>query len=102
MIRRLLHAAIVFFLLPCLASPFVEVSLHMTGTAFATGKDTETSLALLIVILGLSLVLTSFLVAVQPGGRMTERLRAVPGVAVLCPGWALPPTKFSPSPPLRI
>jgi hypothetical protein len=102
MIRRLFHASVVLFLLPCLASPFVEVSLHMTGTVFGTGKDTETSLALLIVVLGLVLALTSLLVAVQPGVRMTELLQPAARVVLLRAGWVLPILNPSPPPPLRI
>lgn len=102
MIRRLFHAAIVFFLLPCLVSPFVEVSFHMSGTVFSTGRDTETSLALLIVVLGLSLALTSFLVAVRPGVGMTERLQSAAGLVLLWAVRVLPPTSLSSSHPLRI
>jgi hypothetical protein len=102
MIRRLFYASIVAFLLPCLVSPFVEFSLHMNGTIFSTGKDTETSVALLIVLLGLALVITSLIVALQPALLATERIQPPARVLPSRDCWKINFPELSPPPFLRI
>lgn len=102
MIRRLFYTLIVAGLLPCVVSPFVECSLHMNGTIFSTGKDTETSLALLIVLLGLALVITRLFVTLRPGLLAMIRVLSPAWVAPAHDSWEIRLSELSPSPPLRI
>lgn len=56
----------------CALCPFVETALHFNGSIFQHGYDTESSVALLLLLLELSFALGRLLVAVL--SRVFEKL----------------------------
>lgn len=59
--RRAFHAAIALVLIICAVSPFLESAVNWNDTVFATGYDTETTVAILMLLLELVFSLTNLL-----------------------------------------
>lgn len=60
--RRAFHVLIALILLACAVSPFVESAVHCHGNIFTTGHDTESAIAVLVLLLELAISLASVLV----------------------------------------
>jgi hypothetical protein len=66
MSRRVVHLLIAISLLACLLCPFVEIVVHSNDNIFNEGYDTESAVALLLLVLELVLLLPRFLVLLLP------------------------------------
>jgi hypothetical protein len=65
MSRRVVHLVIAIFL-ACLLCPFVELAVHSNDSIFTDGYDTESAVALLLLVVELVLVLPRLLVLLLP------------------------------------
>jgi len=72
--RRAVHVVIALILLFCIVSPFVESAIDWNDTVFTTGYDTESTLAVLVLLLELVISLPGLLVCfcrnIQSGERV--------------------------------
>ena len=93
------HGSIALGLLACSAWPAIELLCHTNDSIFQTGQDTETTLALLFVLMGLAVsslklvVSFAFIPVFRLCSRAAERafsLEAAPGIAVPTPSPPLP------------
>ena len=66
MSRRAVHGLLAIFLLACLLCPFIEIAIHSNDSIFNDGYDTESTVAILMLVLELGLTLPSVLVLVLP------------------------------------
>jgi hypothetical protein len=69
------HALVALALLVCALCPFVEIASHLNGSIFQNGYDTESTLALLLLLLELSFAVGRLLVALLP--RILKQLNRV-------------------------
>lgn len=69
------HALIAASLFGCALCPLIEIALHSNGAIFQRGYDTESTLALLLLLLELSFAIGRLLVALLP--CVLERLNLV-------------------------
>ena len=67
MSRRVVHLLIAISLLACLLWPFVEIAVHSNDNIFNDGCDTESAVALLLLVVELVLVLPGLLIPLLPG-----------------------------------
>lgn len=98
------HALVALALLACGLCPFFEIALHFNGSIFQNGYDTESTLAVLLLLLELSFAVGRLLVALLP--RIIKQLNLV---CICSDRLTLPATIFaivlpeiSPPLPLRI
>lgn len=63
---RILHVFVGLGLLACAICPVMEIALHSTSCIFVTGEDTESVVALLLLIVELVLVLGRLIVLLSP------------------------------------
>jgi hypothetical protein len=100
--RRAFHVAIALILVICAISPFVESAVNWNDSVFATGYDTESTLAILVLLLELVISLAGLLVFLCGNMQLGERV--VIKHSSLGPesdfGFKIP--ELSPPPPLRI
>ena len=100
--RRAFHVAIALILIVCAISPFAESAVNWNDSVFATGYDTESTLAVLVLLLELVLSLAGLLV------RLCRNLPSSERVVVKCAGLPLDSDfdihvpELSPPVPLRI
>jgi hypothetical protein len=59
--RRAFHTIIAIILVVCVLSPYLESAVDLNDSVFATGYDTETTVAILMLLLELVLSLTNLL-----------------------------------------
>ena len=72
--RRALHAVMALILVVCLVCPYVETALGWDGNIFTTGNDSETTLAVIILLVELILALTGVLSVFLPNARANEHV----------------------------
>lgn len=98
------HALVALILLSCAVCPFAEIVLHFNGSIFQHGYDTESTLALLLLVLELSFAIGRLLVALLP--RVVKNLVRVyffsDYLALSAPKFEIVVPEISPPPPLRI
>lgn len=58
---KLVHSAVAAALVWCLLSPFVEFLLHENNSIFLSGRDTESTLALVLLLVELSFAVAKLL-----------------------------------------
>ncbi len=102
MIRKACHASVALFLLVCLVCPFVEMALDSNDSIFLTGKDMESSLGVLVVVLGLALAVASVLILLPSGILEKERLVPAHRLMKSASSLVFPIPELSPPLPLRI
>ena len=102
MSRRVFQAVIALILVICLVCPFVEMALGWDSSIFTTGHDSESTLAVIILLFELVLALAGVLVFLIPNIQVKEsvvekyqRLTSDPSFRIAIPD-ASPPV------PLRI
>jgi hypothetical protein len=67
MTDRRFHILIAIFLLFCLLCPFVETALHSNDSIFQSGDDTESTVAILLLVLELAFALANlFILVLRP------------------------------------
>jgi hypothetical protein len=72
--RRAFHVAIALILVMCAISPFAESAVNWNDTVFATGYDTESTLAVLVLLLELVIWLAGLLVCLCRNLQLGERV----------------------------
>ena len=72
--RRAFHAAIALILVVCAISPFVESAINWNDSVFATGYDTESTLAVLALLLELVIWLAGLVVCLSSILQLRERV----------------------------
>jgi hypothetical protein len=72
--RRAFHVAIALILVICAISPFVESAVNWNDSVFATGYDTETTLAVLVLLLELVISLAGLLACLCRNLQLGERV----------------------------
>jgi hypothetical protein len=94
------HTFIALILLVCLICPFAEMIVHSDGCIFVSGHDTESTLALLVLIVELAFALGKLLFILLPGVLKKLSLVSVTRLAlpILTFALILPDA----SPPLRL
>jgi hypothetical protein len=92
MSRRAFHVVLGLILVACLVCPFVEIAIGWNDTIFTTGYDTESSVAVVMLLVELVLALATVLALFLPETQLAEPLvtrRCPPtsefGVAILLP-----------------
>jgi hypothetical protein len=60
--RRLFHIGVALILVICILAPYVELAVEFNGSIFATGYDSETTIAVLVLLLELVISLAGVLV----------------------------------------
>lgn len=99
---RTFHALIALALIGCALCPFVETAIHWNGTIFQSGFDTESTIAIILLLVELAYGLARLVLVILP--PVLRRLSFVYfdrlAVQTLNFGTILPET--SPPLPLRI
>ena len=72
--RRAFHVAIALILVICAISPFAESAVNWNDSVFATGYDTESTLAVLVLLLELVIWLAGLLVCLCRNLQLSERV----------------------------
>ena len=72
--RRAFHVAIALVLVICAISPFAESAVNWNDSVFATGYDTETTFAVLVLLLELVISLAGLSVCFCQNLRLGERV----------------------------
>ena len=67
MTRRAFHILIAMLLLACLISPLVEIAFHSQDCIFISGRDMESTLAVVLLVLALAFALARLLFVILPG-----------------------------------
>ena len=65
-IRRAFHILVALALIGCAICPLVETAIHWNGSIFQSGFDTESTVAVLLLLLELSFALGRLLVVLLP------------------------------------
>ncbi len=60
---KIVQSAVALALFACMLSPFVEFLLHGSGSIFISGHDTESTVAVLLLLIELSVAMAAMLVA---------------------------------------
>lgn len=100
--RKTLHAAIGLILIFCAVFPLVEPILGWNNNIFVTGHDTESTLALVILLLELVLALAGALVFLLAVFRVIERILEKSLLLTSESGFRIAVPDLSPPVPLRI
>lgn len=74
MTRRGFHILLALILVACVLSPYVELALNWGQSLFDTGYDTETTVAVIALILILAFALAALLAQIVAGTTAQERL----------------------------
>jgi hypothetical protein len=72
--RRAFHVGVALVLVICAISPFAESAVNWNDTVFATGYDTETTFAVLVLLLELVISLAGLLVCFCRNLGLGERV----------------------------
>ena len=78
--REALHILLGLVLVACLVCPYVEFAIGWNDTIFTTGYDTESSVAVVMLLVGLVLALAAVIALFLPETQLAEPL-----VARRCP-----------------
>jgi hypothetical protein len=96
MSRRVFHVVLGLILIACVISPFVEFAIGWNDTIFTSGYDTESSVAMVMLLVELVLALATIIAFFRPSVLVTELLvtkRCLPtsesGVVILLPDSSL-------------
>jgi hypothetical protein len=100
--RRIFHVLIALVLVACVVSPFVESALNCNDNVFSTGSDSESTLAIVVLLLELVLSLASLLVFLLPNFQLEDRVRTESRRPTSVFGFCINISDFSFSVPLRI
>jgi hypothetical protein len=100
--RKAFHAALGLILISCLVCPFVELAIGWNDTIFCTGYDTESLIAVVVLLFELALALASATVFLVASSRKTEPLVVRHLVLVFGSGFDILLPDNSPPIPLRI
>jgi len=100
--RRIFHVLIALVLVACVVSPFVESALNCNDNVFSTGSDSESTLAIVVLLLELVLSLASLLVFLLPNFQLEDRVRTESRRPTSVFGFCINISDFSSSVPLRI
>ena len=96
------HAIVGLVLFYCALCPLIETALHSDNCIFVSGSDTESTVALLLLLLELVFTLGKLLVVLVPGGLNELGVVCSDRPAVLGPNVSAVLTEISPPLPLRI
>ncbi|HKQ86934.1 MAG TPA: hypothetical protein VJS43_09200 [Candidatus Acidoferrales bacterium] len=94
------HALVGFALLICMACPDIEILCHSTDCIFLSGHDLETSVALLLVIIELTIVSLKLAVALLP--RLLARLISFEPLRIAFSGTPVLAVAPTASPPFEL
>jgi hypothetical protein len=96
------HTLIAVVLLICMICPFVEMALHSDSCIFVSGHDSESTLALLLVVVELAFALGKLLIVLFP--RILTKLGFVFSGRITLPAltFAVVLPEISPPLPLRV
>lgn len=67
LMRRWFHIAIALILLACAVSPFVETAIQWNQSIFATGHDTESTIAVIALLIVLAFSIARLMAVFAPG-----------------------------------
>jgi hypothetical protein len=74
MSRKAFHIVLGLVLVGCLICPFVEFAIGWNDTIFTTGYDTESSVAIVMLLVELVLALATVIALFLPDLQLTESL----------------------------
>src|ERR1700682_3936180 len=102
MTRRAFHILIAMLLLACLISPLVEIAFHSQDCIFISGRDMESTFAVVLLVLALAFALARLLFIILPGILEKECLFVSRRLLLSSPGLVI--VLFEPYPllPLRV
>jgi hypothetical protein len=100
--RRALHVAIALLLVFCFLSPFLESAINWNDSVFATGYDTESTSAILLLLLELVLSFAGLLLYFCWGVQWREKALVARSLAATELTFRITIPEISPPPPLRI
>jgi hypothetical protein len=86
----------------CAISPFLESAVNWNDSVFATGYDTESTLAILVLLLELVISLAGLLVFLCRNMQLSERVVIKHSSLRLESDFGFKIPELSPPPPLRI
>jgi len=72
--RKAFHILLGLVLVACLICPYLEFAIGWNDTIFTTGYDTESSVAVVILLLGLVLALAAVIALFVPETQLAEPL----------------------------
>jgi hypothetical protein len=72
--RKVFHILLGLILVACLVCPFVEFAIGWNDTIFTTGYDTESSVAVIMLLVELVLALATIIALFLPHVQVTEPL----------------------------
>jgi len=72
--REALHILLGLVLVACLVCPYVEFAIGWNDTVFTTGYDTESSVAVVMLLVGLVLALAAVIALFVPETQLAEPL----------------------------
>ncbi len=102
MSRRAVHIILGAILVVCVVCPFVELTIGWNDTIFSTGYDTESAVAVIMLLFELVLALASAIAIFAPHVRTTEPLVMRDRVLPARFSFGILLAEFSPPLPLRI
>jgi hypothetical protein len=100
--RRAFHVVIALILVICALSPYVESAVNWNDSVFATGYDTETTFAVLVLLLELVISFAGSLLRLCRNLRLGERIVINYSRSASELDFGSEIAEFSPPPPLRI
>jgi hypothetical protein len=101
MTRRGFHILLALILVACVLSPYVELSLNWGQSLFDTGYDTETTVAVIALLLILAFALATLLAHLLADTTDPERLVDSPVISRITLDFSCAVPEFSP-PPLSL
>jgi len=102
MSRKAFHVVLGLILVGCLVCPFVELAIGWNDTIFSTGYDTESTVAIVMLLVELVLALGSAVAFVLSDVHMTEPVVTTHRLSVFEFDFGRLLPYFSPPIPLRI
>jgi hypothetical protein len=100
--RKHLHLVLALILIGCCVCPFVEIAIGWNDTLFSTGYDTESMVAVIMLLVELVLALGSAVAFVLCEARVTEPLVTTVRLFLFEFDFGIPFHSFSSPTPLRI
>ncbi len=100
--RKAFHVVLGLVLVGCLICPFVELAIGWNDTILSTGYDTESALAVVMLLVELVLGLAGVIAFFLPHVHATEPLVIPRRISTSAFGIGTLPPDLSPPVPLRI
>lgn len=100
--RRVFHVVLGLILLACLVCPFVEMAIDWNESILTTGYDTESTVAVIALLLVLALALARLLAVFLPAILSEQPLVASPSPLQYARTFVLTVPDLSPPLPPRI